>query len=228
MDPVQEYEPFRFLDAAAKETTVALTRANTRHGFIGGYATSLIGGSRMTEGIDVIVDSDPNEARNKLLQADARFTMTPSSKLAFSGMDNKPIVVELLRGGEGRQLKLPDANSVSLRSITANDLPERVEETPIPTIAPSVLVLTKLKRWALFANSTRPASTSKAARDVKDIQVILIWLVNDGSLIDFEGYPEKPKHELLALVRELYQMHTTTRPLLAATLSAEDLALISN
>lgn len=49
MDPVQEDEPFRFLDAAAKETTVALTRANIRHGFIGGYATSLIGGSRMTE-----------------------------------------------------------------------------------------------------------------------------------------------------------------------------------
>lgn len=53
-------------------------------------------------------------------------------------------------------------------------------------------------------------------------------LTNDGGLIDLEGYPEKPKHELLALVRKLYQMHTTTRPLLAATLSAEDLALISN
>jgi hypothetical protein len=49
MDLVQEDEPFRFLDAAAKETTIALTRANIRHGFIGGYATSLIGGSRMTE-----------------------------------------------------------------------------------------------------------------------------------------------------------------------------------
>lgn len=49
MDPVQEDEPFRFIDAAAKETTVALTRANIRHGFMGGYATSLIGGSRMTE-----------------------------------------------------------------------------------------------------------------------------------------------------------------------------------
>lgn len=49
MDPVQEDEPFRFIDAAAKETTVALTRANIRHGFMGGYATSLIGGLRMTE-----------------------------------------------------------------------------------------------------------------------------------------------------------------------------------
>ncbi|KAJ5838978.1 uncharacterized protein N7525_004166 [Penicillium rubens] len=196
MDPVQEDEPFRFLDAAAKETTVALTRANIRHGFMGGYATSLIGGSRITEDIDVIVDSDPSEARNKLLQANACFTVTPSSKLVFSGGDDKPIPVELLRGGEGRQLKLPDANSVSLRSVTANVLPGRVEETPM--------------------------------RDVDDIKVILTWLVNDGSLIDFEGYLEQPKHELLAFARKLYQMHTKIRPLLVATLSAEDLALISN
>lgn len=84
----------------------------------------------MTQDIDVIVDSDPSEARNKLLQANARFAMTSSGKLVFSGEDHKSITVELLRGGEGRQLKLPDANAVSLRSITANDLPGRVEETP--------------------------------------------------------------------------------------------------
>jgi hypothetical protein len=40
--------PFRFLDAAAREVTTALARSHIRHGFIGGYATSLIGGVRMT------------------------------------------------------------------------------------------------------------------------------------------------------------------------------------
>ena len=49
MDLDQEEEPFRFLDVVAKEATVALTRANIRHGFMGGHAVSLIGGSRMTE-----------------------------------------------------------------------------------------------------------------------------------------------------------------------------------
>lgn len=39
---------FQSLDEAAKETTTALARANIRHGFIGGYAVSLIGGTRMT------------------------------------------------------------------------------------------------------------------------------------------------------------------------------------
>ena len=86
--------------------------------------------ANLTQDIDVIVDSDPSEARNVLLQANARFTMTPSSKLVFSGEGDKSITVELLRGGEGRGLKLPDANAVSLRPITANDLPGRVGETP--------------------------------------------------------------------------------------------------
>lgn len=39
---------FQSLDEAAKETTTALARANIRHGFIGGNAVSLIGGTRMT------------------------------------------------------------------------------------------------------------------------------------------------------------------------------------
>lgn len=44
----QLQHPFRSLDVAAKEKTTALARACIRHGFIGGYATSLIGGLRMT------------------------------------------------------------------------------------------------------------------------------------------------------------------------------------
>lgn len=53
MDPIQIQEqvllsPLRPLDEAAKKITTALTHANIRHGFIGGYATSLIGGDRLT------------------------------------------------------------------------------------------------------------------------------------------------------------------------------------
>jgi hypothetical protein len=52
MKQIQEQElqnPFNYLDVAAKEITAALTRANYRHGFIGGYAASLVGGVRMTD-----------------------------------------------------------------------------------------------------------------------------------------------------------------------------------
>ena len=40
---------FHELDIAAQMTTTTLTRAGIRHAFIGGYATSLLGGGRMTE-----------------------------------------------------------------------------------------------------------------------------------------------------------------------------------
>lgn len=39
--------PFRSLDEATKETTTTLDRAQIRNGLIGGYATSLIGTSRL-------------------------------------------------------------------------------------------------------------------------------------------------------------------------------------
>ncbi|KAJ5550324.1 hypothetical protein N7461_005022 [Penicillium sp. DV-2018c] len=224
MDPAQKYGFFCDLDAAAKETTAALTRANIRHGFMGGYATSLIGGSRMTQDVDVIVDSDPNEARSVLLQANARFTITPSNKLVFPGRNDTSIAVELLRGGEGKQLKLPDAKMISLRPITPNGLPGRVEETPSEYLC--VLLepafVNRPTNALKFPSLHPPSSSSPNSRDRHSSPTPPV------PLIDFEGYPEKPKHELLALVRKLYQMHTAIRPLLAVTLSADDLALISN
>lgn len=44
----QPHNLFRALDEAANKTTTAFDHAHIRHGFIGGYATSLIGGVRMT------------------------------------------------------------------------------------------------------------------------------------------------------------------------------------
>lgn len=43
------HSTFDHLDTTAKEITAALTRGNCRHGFIGGYAVSLVGGMRMTD-----------------------------------------------------------------------------------------------------------------------------------------------------------------------------------
>ncbi|KAF4263578.1 hypothetical protein KXV68_004740 [Aspergillus fumigatus] len=158
---------FQSLDEAAKETTTALARANIRHGFIGGYAVSLIGGTRMTSALSIV-------------------------------------------------------------PLTANDQPERIRNTPIPIVAPSVLVLTKIKRWSTLAESTRPQSIKKADSDIDDIEVLLKWLARNQFHIDFEGYLAKPKEELLSGVRKLYQMHAAFRPLLETTLDEESFALINN
>ncbi|OJJ50322.1 hypothetical protein ASPZODRAFT_149677 [Penicilliopsis zonata CBS 506.65] len=218
---------FRSLDKSAKETTTALAGANIRHGFIGGYATSLLGGLILTRDIDIIVDAEPSDTRNLLLQAHPGFRLTQSNKLVFvDGEESIPI--ELLRGGSTRQLKLPDANTVSLLSVTASSRPGRIENTPIPILAPAVLVLTKIKRWVFAAESTRPQSIRKAQRDVQDIEVILDWLAKNNLHIDLGSYPDKPKEDLLSGVRKLHQMHANLRPLLETTLEAKDFALINN
>ncbi|KAH2977697.1 hypothetical protein KXV25_004880 [Aspergillus fumigatus] len=144
---------FQSLDEAAKETTTALARANIRHGFIGGYAD-----------IDIIVDADPSDARSLLLQAHSGFRLSQNNKLIFTGAEEDV---------RSRQLKLPDANVVSIVPLTANDQPERIRNTPIPIVAPSVLVLTKIKRWSTLAESTRPQSIKKADNDIDDIEVLL-------------------------------------------------------
>ncbi|XBQ90746.1 hypothetical protein V6000_006299 [Aspergillus fumigatus] len=189
---------FQSLDEAAKETTTALARANIRHGFIGGYAVSLIGGTRMT---------NPSDARSLLLQAHSGFRLSQNNKLIFTGAE-EDVVIELLRGGRDRG--------------------KRIRNTPIPIVAPSVLVLTKIKRWSTLAESTRPQSIKKADSDIDDIEVLLKWLARNQFHIDFEGYLAKPKEELLSGVRKLYQMHAAFRPLLETTLDEESFALINN
>lgn len=89
-------------------------------------------------------------------------------------------------------------------------------------------MLTKIKRWSFFAESTRPKSIKKADGDVQDIEAILNWLARNNLRIDFAGYPDKPKEDLLSGIRKLHEMHAAVRPLLEVTMEAQDFALISN
>ncbi|KAJ5360949.1 hypothetical protein N7517_010140 [Penicillium concentricum] len=104
------------------------TRENCRHGYIGGYAVSLVGGARTTEDVDLIVDADLASVRQLLLQVSG-FQLTGANSLVFKH-NNDAIKVEILRGGEARQMKLPDANSVPLHYISASSIPGRDGDTP--------------------------------------------------------------------------------------------------
>lgn len=165
----------------------------------------------------------------------------------FTG-EAENVAVELLRGGSDRQLKLPNAHSVPILSVTGNDNTRNLGNTSsqcpcpslcplleianhpvsVPIVAPPVLVITKIKRWSFLAESTRPKSMTKAWTDFQDIKVLLDWLSRNKLYVDFEGYAEKPKEELLPGARKLYQMHAEIRPLLEVTLDAETFALISS
>ncbi|EKV16126.1 hypothetical protein PDIG_21920 [Penicillium digitatum PHI26] len=48
------------------------------------------------------------------------------------------------------------------------------------------------------------------------------------TFIDFMGYPEKPREDLLLMVRKLHEADSAVRPLLEITMTAQDFALIRN
>jgi hypothetical protein len=69
---------------------------------------------------------------------------------------------------------------------------------------PSILILTKLKRWDKCYDSTRPKTMLKNQSDQRDIEFIIDWLAGKGMVIEFDKYQGKPKVELLHIVRRYY------------------------
>ncbi|OAX42834.1 hypothetical protein K503DRAFT_732789 [Rhizopogon vinicolor AM-OR11-026] len=75
----------------------------------------------------------------------------------------------------------------------------------IPILHPSILILTKLKRWIQTYQSTHPKTKSKAWSDRIDIDFLINCMSRKGMKIDFEAYEGKPKAVLLDLIRELHE-----------------------
>ncbi|KIY51100.1 hypothetical protein FISHEDRAFT_13958, partial [Fistulina hepatica ATCC 64428] len=71
----------------------------------------------------------------------------------------------------------------------------------VPILHPSVLILTKLKRWCRIYYSSRPKSQMKAASDNQDIRFIIYWMADKQITIDFDKYQGRPRAELVDLVR---------------------------
>jgi hypothetical protein len=91
---------------------------------------------------------------------------------------------------------------------------------------PSVLIFTKVKRWMFIADSTRPLSANKAESDLDDILVILRWLAQQNLFLNFMGYPEKPKKDLLPGFELLYHRDDEARQLLHRVMDVTDLEAV--
>ncbi|KAK2752123.1 hypothetical protein FQN55_008013 [Onygenales sp. PD_40] len=194
------------LDIAARAVSSVLMSQNKRHGFIGGYAVTLLGGDRVTNDVDVIVGESPQDIRKLLLEADKGFSLTEANKLVFktgppdTSLD---VVIELLQGGADKQLRLPDAETVPLTWINPSEFDSSRPNHAAPIVDPGVLILTKLKRWMFLAESTRPKSVTRAENDFYDMEKILRWLDKRSATIDLAKYPETPKEKLLQGLRLL-------------------------
>ncbi|KAL4254133.1 hypothetical protein AB1N83_012912 [Pleurotus pulmonarius] len=186
------WDPNRQREAACILSS-ALRDLGYHHAYIGGYAMRLLGSSRTTEDIDVLIKSEKmgemNHIRAKLIEADPRFANMGVFKLYCQLPDpdapvpqaeaRTHVLIETLATGN---LGLPTAPEPTLQFST-QDLP-----IELPVLHPSVLILTKLKRWTTIFTSTHPKSRKKAASDFSDIAFLVQWLIQQELFIDFDQY----------------------------------------
>ncbi|KAG9224473.1 hypothetical protein CCMSSC00406_0007666 [Pleurotus cornucopiae] len=127
--------------------------------------------------------------RQKLVEVDPRFANMGLFKLYCQIPDpdapapqpeaRAHVLIETLATGN---LGLPTAPEPTLQFST-QDLP-----IELPVLHPSVLILTKLKRWTNIFASSRPKSRKKAASDLVDITFLVQWLIQEELRIDFDLY----------------------------------------
>ena len=80
-----------------------------------------------------------------------------------------------------------------------------------------------------IANSTRPASMSKADSDLVDIRYLLDWLAGHNQKVDFGYYAQfSSKDRLLPGFRQLYREVESGRGKLQSVLQADDFLYVSS
>ncbi|OBZ66448.1 hypothetical protein A0H81_13668 [Grifola frondosa] len=66
---------------------------------------------------------------------------------------------------------------------------------------PGLLILTKMKRWYINRDSTRPKTIAKSSSDRRDLDFLVSWLADKNMTIELDLYKGKSKDELLIYVR---------------------------
>ncbi|KAJ5711992.1 hypothetical protein N7488_006148 [Penicillium malachiteum] len=212
-----ERSDFRYLDAAATALTIALKDENIPHLFLGGYATSLIGGVRVTEDIEVIVGT---RCFDKLLKW-PQFSQSTDNRLIFR-TGRKEVLIDLMHEGDsGHSLPYPKCSD-RLQILSTGIFTLQFSNDLVDILHPSVL-LTKLRPWHKAFYATRHAEKWSAATDLEDIKTILRWLVHKNQGIDFGATSKNTAENFLKILGELYVEVRDVRPLLALTLSADEM-----
>ncbi|EIW57753.1 uncharacterized protein TRAVEDRAFT_59322 [Trametes versicolor FP-101664 SS1] len=80
-------------------------------------------------------------------------------------------------------------------------------EAAIDVLHPTIMILTKFKRWSVSYTSTRPKTIKKTASDRGDILFIIEWLAERKEQIRFHEYEGKTKPELLSMIRKYHDKY---------------------
>lgn len=73
----------------------------------------------------------------------------------------------------------------------------------IPILHPSVLIITKLKRWTQNCSSTRPKTIQQHSNDEQDLFLLIDWMSKRGVKIDCEAYQGKGKEQIRGYLRDV-------------------------
>ncbi|MCJ1469758.1 hypothetical protein MMC07_008400 [Pseudocyphellaria aurata] len=183
--------------AAARALSAILDTLGIRHAILGGFAVALYGGRRRTKDIDVLVDIPAVDIQNVLWPRVSEI----NGHFAQMGL-RYYFVPRLVEGLEGEQLILANEDNTLVETLPTNNLGLPMTITPgmiyhgeeggegfgLPIVHPSILVLTKLKRWANISKSTYPPSMVKAETDLIDITFLIDWLAQRGQKISVPAY----------------------------------------
>ncbi|KAI0062296.1 hypothetical protein BV25DRAFT_1991595 [Artomyces pyxidatus] len=191
---------------AASVFSKHLNELGYRHAYIGGFAWSLLGSTRPTE-INVLIevtDVDIPTLREKIAQLDSHFARAgikfyfvkePQPELQEDELvrvSRHNVMIETLQTG---RIGLPTTAGPTYL------VPHEETGESFAILHPSVLILTKLKRWAQNHDSTRPKTVLKNKSDQNDLDYIIYWLAENHLPIGFDDYQGKGKDELLGFVR---------------------------
>ncbi|KAI0329290.1 hypothetical protein GY45DRAFT_1253255, partial [Cubamyces sp. BRFM 1775] len=89
-----------------------------------------------------------------------------------------------------------------------------VTDVGVRLLHPSILILTKLKRWSTSYTSTWQKTVRKVASDNNDIRYMIRWLSNNNEHIRFDDYEGKTKPELLVMLRRYYDKYADNTELM--------------
>ncbi|KAJ5946170.1 hypothetical protein N7454_003009 [Penicillium verhagenii] len=214
---------FEHLDAAATAVARILKQEGISYMFVGGYAASVLGGDRLTEDLDVVVNKECCD----FLVKQANFRRSTDNRLIFCH-NGKDVLVDVAHhyewyGKAKNDRAFPNPDKCILLYI---DIPERRMEIPLPILHPRTLVLTKLAPWYDAHISTRSEGRRRAETDLEDIIVLLQWLTKRGQKVDFIRAPKPPGSKVqhfLLMLGALFLKVEKARPLLASVLPPHDM-----
>ncbi|KAK0487344.1 hypothetical protein IW261DRAFT_1447382 [Armillaria novae-zelandiae] len=217
---------------AARVLSEKLTELSIPHAYIGGFAWRLLGSPRQTEDIDVLIEIptdtlDLQMLRERMAEFDERFTDAALKfyfveDLGAFSEDSEAQSDETINESRppkkrtGIELLSRSKSNVLIETLSAGTLglPDSVDlvynvpstastDLTLPILHPSILIFSKLQRWCLSLESTRPKTLRKAVTDSQDIDYLIGWLIQNGMLIAFDDYEAKkaPKEKLLRHVR---------------------------